>query len=319
MSFITDKEEAKGIFSLAAGKNVSIALFCTGSFWNTEAILLAASRFAEKRGIKDIPVVVAMTSLYAHMQQARRITYSKDPKIGLRTTFEYCRSLCEGPYAPYPNVAVMTHLDHADPKVDQWALTENTDLLTSVMFDAQVYPYEENLAMAKDYVQAYGDKVLVEGIIEGLAVGDGTASRQSDDYVEKAVRFVKETGVDFLVADLGTEQQSSGTDAHYLKDRAQTLTRELGRPMLVLHGVSSMKNEDIHGLAEDGVIRVNMWTRIVRESGQYAAKRLAGRLDRIEAGDFEATEATAYINDNIEESARVMEHIMDGLGYGNLA
>jgi len=319
MAFITDRDTAKGIFEKAAANEVSVALFCTGSLWNIEAILLAASNFAERHGIKDIPVVVAMTCLYSHMAQAKRFTYSGDEKTGLRAGFEYCKALCEGPNAPYGNVAVMSHLDHADPGRDMWALTENTDILTSVMFDAQEYPYEQNVKMTKEYVQKYGDKVLVEGIIEGLAVGaDGKEGKKSDDYIEKAVDFIAETGVDFLVADLGTEQQSAGTEAHYLADRARALTEALGRKMLVLHGVSSMKNEDIKGLAADGVVRVNMWTRIVRESGQYAAARLLGRMEAIERGDFEATEATAYINDNIFEAARVMELIMGGLGYGNL-
>lgn len=318
MPFITDREEAKRIFGEAAEKDVSVALFCTGSFWNTEAILLAASRFAERHGIENIPVVVAMTSLYTHMKQAKRFTCCGDERIGLRAGFGYCRLLCEGSGAPYGNVAAMTHLDHADPARDRWALTENMDLLTSVMFDAQEYPYEENVAMTQAYIREFGGQALVEGIIEGLAA-PGTEGRKSDDYVEKAVDFVSRTGVDFLVADLGTEQQSAGTGALYLGGRARELTAALGRRMLVLHGVSSMENEDIRGLAADGVIRTNMWTRIVRESGQYAAKRLMERAALIEKGDFEAAEATAYINDNIFEAARVMEGVMDGLGYANFA
>ena len=319
MSFVTDRDAAKKIFEETAAKDVSVALFCAGGFWNIEAILLAANNFAEKHGIKDIPVVVAMTCLYSHMQQAKRFTYSGDERIGLRAGFEYCRTLCDGPRAPYKNVSVMTHLDHADPARDSWALTENTDILTSVMFDGQEYPYEQNVEMTKEYVRKYGDKVLVEGIIEGLAVGAcEKEGSKSDDYIEKALKFISETGVDFLVADLGTEQQSIGTEAVYLGGRARALTEALGRRMLVLHGVSSMKNEDIHGLAADGVVRVNMWTRIVRESGQYAARKLQERMKSIENGDFEATEATAYINDNILEAARVMEYVMGGLGYENL-
>jgi fructose/tagatose bisphosphate aldolase len=89
--------------------------------------------------------------------------------------------------------------------------------------------------------------------------------------------------------------------------------------MLVLHGVSSLRDEDIKGFSEDGVIRVNMWTRIVRESGRYAAERLEARRGLIAKGDFEATEATAYINDNIDEAARIMKNIMGQLGYAKLA
>ena len=318
MPFITDRNEAKKIFEEAAGRDVSIALFCTGSFWNTEAILLAASRFADRHGIENIPVVVSMTSLYPHMRQAKRFTYSGDEKLGLRAGFEHCKMLCAGPYAPYGNVAAMTHLDHADPVNDRWALTENMDLLTSVMLDTQNMSYKENIETTREYMKSYGDQALVEGIIEGLAVS-GTKGKKDDNYVEKAVDFVSKTGVDFLVADLGTEQQSAGTEAVYLGGRARALTEALGRRMLVLHGVSSMKNEDVCGLAADGVVRINMWTRIVREAGQYAAGRLSGRMALIEAGDFEAAEATAYINDNIHEAARVMEAIMGGLGYANLA
>jgi hypothetical protein len=61
-----------------------------------------------------------------------------------------------------------------------------------------------------------------------------------------------------------------------------------------------------------------MWTRIVRESGQYAARRLTARLPQIEANDFEAAEATAYINDNVDRAARIMEDTMGLLGYANL-
>jgi fructose/tagatose bisphosphate aldolase len=318
MSFVVDRDKAGLLISDAAAKGVSVALFCTGSFWNTEAILRAADAFAKKHGIGQIPVVVAMTSHYSHMQQSARVTRAGNQKVGFRSIFEYCRALTEGPDAPYPNVAAMTHLDHGDPRADIWEMTRCTDILSSVMFDAQTYPYEENVEMTRAYVKEYGDRVLVEGIVEGLAVGDGTRSVQRDDYVEKAVNFIRETGVDFLVADLGTEQQSTGTEAKYLKSRAQALTKELGRSMLVLHGVSSLKDEDIRGFNEDGVVRVNMGTRIVRESGQYAAARLDERRDRIAANDFEATEATAFINDNIDEAARVMESIMGQLGYTNL-
>jgi fructose/tagatose bisphosphate aldolase len=319
MAFITDRNEAKALIDHSISRGVCTALFCTASFWNTEAILRATDNFACKHHIKNIPVVVAMTCNYSHMAQARRVTRAGDDRAGFRAIMEYCRLLSGKADSPYSNVAVMTHLDHADPKVDAWALTECCDILSSVMFDAQIYSYEENLSMTRDYVSRFGGKVLIEGIIEGLAVGDGQKARQSDGYIEKARRFVDETGVDFLVADLGTEQQSGGTGAVYLRNRAVELTESLGRSMLVLHGTSSLKNEDIKNFCKDGVVRVNMWTRIVREAGQYAAERLAGHLDRIRSGDFEVCESMAYINDNIDKAAEIMEGVLDSLGYSKLA
>lgn len=315
MAYITERNEAKTIMDSAIAKGVTLAIFCTASFWNAEAILRAADQYAKDHNIKNIPVVLAMTSNYEYMQQTHRVTRSRDPKVGLIATLEYCKLLCEGEYAQYSNVTVLPHLDHADPLKDRWEMTEAVKHLASVMFDAQKYPYEENVRMTSEYVRQFGDQVLIEGIVEGLSVSGDHAARQNDDYVERAVDFVQKTGIDFLVADLGTEQQSSGTSAKYLKERALRLTASLGKPMLVLHGTSSLKNADINGLNEDGVVRANMWTRIVRESGQYAAKKLMERYEKIQANDFESCEARQYIDDNIDEAARIMYEIMDHLNY----
>ena len=56
-------------------KKVCMAIFCTASHWNTEAILLAADRFARKYEIDRIPIAVAMTLNYRNMPQVRRVTY----------------------------------------------------------------------------------------------------------------------------------------------------------------------------------------------------------------------------------------------------
>jgi fructose/tagatose bisphosphate aldolase len=121
------------------------------------------------------------------------------------------------------------------------------------------------------------------------------------------------------VVDLGTEQQSDQVGgAQYLKDRAQTLTERLGEAKLVLHGTSSLSTDQMNDLATDGVIRVNMWTRIVREAGQHAAKQLIKRQADIERGDFESTESRQYLHDSIEAAADIMVEVMERIGYGNL-
>lgn len=319
MAYITNREQAKQAMDDAARQGISVAIFCTGSFWNVEAILRAADRFAANHNIKDIPVAVAMTSHYNYMEQTKRVTRSGSHQFGLKAALDYCRLLTEGDDAPYANVSVLPHLDHADPVKDKWELTEGLSYFASVMFDAQQYPLEENIRLTAEYVQQYGDQVLVEGALEGLSVGGTKQAHQVDNYVERAERYVKQTQVDFLVADLGTEQQSAGTDAKYLKGRAQALTECLGKPMLVLHGTSSLTNADIKGFSEDGVVRVNMWTRIVREAGQYAAKRLCARMDAIDSNDFEACESRQYIEDNIDKAEAIMYDVMASLNYGALA
>lgn len=320
MSIVTERNASLKIFEQAAERGTSIGIFCTASYWNTEAILIAAQRIAEKYQIEKVPVVVATTFTYPHMPQCERFLYCRDAKAGILSHFGHLNALAGSKYSPYPNVAVLPHLDHADPNRDRWALTSAIEYFSSVMFDAQLYPFEENMAMTAEYVKNYGKDVLVEGILESLNVSDGAVASHIDNYCDNAVRYVKTTGIDFAVADLGTEQQSTSVGkARYDKARARELTAALGRKMLVLHGTSCLQNEQTRGLSSDGVVRVNMWTRIAREAGQFAAENVVGRMDKIKAGDFEATESMQYMRDNVEKAADIMEEMMGLFGYAHLA
>ena len=319
MSIITDRDQALKTINGLTKKQISMAIFCTASHWNTEAILLAASRFAKKNNIKKIPLAISMTFNYPYMPQSQRVTYSGDARCGFISMMEHMKALCGEEDSPYENVEILPHLDHGDPARDKWALTEGLSYLASVMFDAQKYPPDENVSMTSRYVKEYGDRVLVEGIMEELSV-EGLATGKGDDkYIEKAIDYIPRTGVDFLVADLGTEQQSSSIGkSKYLGKRARELTQELGKAMLVLHGTSCLTRELIAGLPQDGIVRVNIWTRIVREAGQFAARKLVERMDKIEKGDFESTESKQYLYDSIEKAADIMEDTLEILGYKKL-
>lgn len=137
MSLITTRKDAKKVTEHIRKNNVSMAIFCTASHWNTEAILVAADRFAKKHNIKDIPISVAMTFNYHNMPQSQRVTRTQDAIVGFKSNMEHLKVLCGGKDAPYANVCVLPHLDHADPERDRWALTEGLPYLASVMFDAQ--------------------------------------------------------------------------------------------------------------------------------------------------------------------------------------
>lgn len=315
---ITGRSASKEIFDKAAEQRVSIAIFCTASHWNTEAILLAAQRLKDKHNLPSVPVVVATTFNYKHMPQCQRFLYNGSAPAGFLSHMGHLKALTEGKYAPYGDVLVLPHLDHADPISDRWALTVAVPYLSSIMFDAQRFPLEQNLQMTQEYVRHYGDQVLVEGIMEMLNVSGGATAKQVDNYLDQATRYVLETGIDFMVADLGTEQQTSaiGT-ATYDQQRARALTQALGKKMLVLHGTSCLTNDQVKGLIDDGVARVNMWTRIARESGQYAAEQLLQRIDRVRAGDFEAAESHRYMMDNVDKAADIMLEMMELFGYAN--
>ncbi len=319
MTLIINKKQSNEKINLMREKNACMAIFCSASHWNSEAILLAADRYAKKKGISDIPISIAMTYNYPHMPQAKRVTYSKNAKYGFISNMNHINLLCGHDDSPYKNVSVLPHLDHANPTRDLWALTSGTEYLSSVMFDTQDVTDENGITLTKEYVKKYGNEVLIEGIMEQLSVLGNIKIIKNEDYIEKAVKFVKATNVDFLVADLGTEQQSSAIGkAKYLNNRAINLTKALNKKMLVLHGTSSLSSDQMMSIKDDGVIRVNMWTRIVREAGQFAASNIVNKYDKIKMGNFEQSDSKQYIYDSIEKAADIMEEIMDIIGYGRL-
>ena len=320
MALITDRAMVEGIMQDARRDCVSVAMFCSASAWNNEAILMAAQRFGRKHGIKHVPVIVGMTGSYTHMPQCKRATRSGDLKAGFLSIIKSLEALTGEKDSPFYDLLVIPQLNHGDPVADKWIFEEGIRYLAGVMFDCQRYSYEENVQMTSEYVKRFGGRVMVEAAMETLSViGTKAAAVKDEHYVENAVAYAKKTGTDFLVADLGTEQQSTGTEAVYLKDRAKMLTEALGSKMLVLHGVSSLKPDQIKGLAEDGVVKVNMWTRIVREAGIYAAGKIDSRASDREKGIFDACDPQTFINDVTDKAADIMEEHLSYFNYGNLS
>lgn len=318
MPLCRDRAEALEQMQRIRENNVSMAIFCTASHWNTEAIIKAADDFARDNGIDCLPLTVAMTFNYPHMRQAQRVTYSKCPELGLLSVVEFVKLLCGSEYSPYKRVMPLLHLDHASPNFDEWALYKGVEHLNSVMFDAQLFPLEENIRRTSEYVERFGGKVLVEGIMDELSVLGELKSHADGSYVSRAIDYISKTGVDFLVADLGTEQQSAAAGGKFLRQRALDLTAGLGKAMLVLHGTSCLTDEQICGLSGCGILRVNMWTRIAREAGQYAAENINRNIGGIRAGEFELAESNQYMRSSVERASEIMYNTLELLQYKNL-
>lgn len=318
---IIGRNKVADIINRIKSQQVCLPIFCTASHWNTEAILVAAKNIGEKFNIDNVPVAIAMTYNYKHMPQAQRITYDGNPRLGFLSMMCHLKVLSDDPKSPYYHVQVLPHLDHADPVHDNWPLTKGTEYLASVMFDAQKFPLRDNIKLTREYVRNYKTKVYIEGIMDELnvSVADAKSFEHINNYPERALHYVNETGIDFLVADLGTEQQSIHVKTNvYLKQRARDIQKLLADRILVLHGTSCLSNEELMSLSDDGILRVNMWTRIVREAGLYAIDQLSTRKDRIKNNDFDAIESNQYLKDSTRKAAQIMEEIMVLLGYDKL-
>ena len=133
MPVIHGRKNALKVLERARERNVPIPIFGTGSFWNIEAILIAAKNIREKYQISEMPVTVSMTYTYPCMAQAKRITSCSVPELGFRSVMTQLRTLVDSPESPYRDIVVLPHLDHADPERDVWALTEGTQYLASAM------------------------------------------------------------------------------------------------------------------------------------------------------------------------------------------
>ncbi|MDD5793128.1 MAG: class II fructose-bisphosphate aldolase [Erysipelotrichaceae bacterium] len=165
-------------------------------------------------------------------------------------------------------VPVATILDHG-PSWDTcvWAVRAG---LTDMMIDKSSKPYEENAAEVKAAVKlahVVGMGVEAElghvGSGENYAVDGHTAFTDPDE----AVKFVEETGCDYLAVAVGTAHgvYKGKPELHF--DLLQTLRDKVSVP-LVLHGGSGSGDENITKACELGICKVNLANDLYRGMAQ---------------------------------------------------
>lgn len=150
------------------------------------------------------------------------------------------------------DVPVALHLDHGK-SVDLCKRCVDEGF-TSVMIDASLYPFEENVRITKevvDYAHAHGVVVeselgVVTGKEEDIAVAGkyGQFTRPSD--VEE---FVSRTGLDSLAVSVGTAhgayKYKEGEQPYLRFDILEEIAQKLPYFPLVLHGASSIPQKTL--------------------------------------------------------------------------
>lgn len=260
MPIITGRENVLAVYEQAAKKGWVIPCICSENLTTTEAILTAASEFAKEKGYDRIPITLAITNQYDHRSQSVFYTSTRRWDVGLKLF----RSDLEIVSQVFPNVDVLIHLDHAQHDTDAEMLESDLSMYSSVMYDASTLPMEENMAKTKAYVQRKGHELLIEGACDEIVDATGEARCEITD-ADKCELYMKETGVDVVVANLGTEHRASGQDLHYYSDAAKAIKAKIG-PRICLHGTSSVSNDQIAKLFDDGICKVNIWTALERDA-----------------------------------------------------
>ncbi len=192
---------------------------------------------------KDAPVIIAI-----HPDEVRHVTTDLIQAIRSR--------------AHRSHVPVVIHWDHGGTY--EQMLTAIQAGFTSVMIDASMLPFEENVEITRRVVEtAHAVGVSVEGELGTIGANDsygesGAAEILYTDPAE-AVRFIKETGVDSLAVAIGTSHglYPAEKSPELKLDLLKELKAATGIP-LVLHGGSSNPDDEIGKSVKLGVNKINI-------------------------------------------------------------
>ena len=171
----------------------------------------------------------------------------------------FLMKLVEAALIEQPNIPICLHLDHgADFEICKSCVDGG---FTSVMIDGSKHPFEENIELTRrvvDYAHEHGVVVegelgKLEGVEDEVKVAAGQGSYTQPDEVEE---FVPRTGVDSLAIAIGTSHGAykfkPGTKPQLRFDILEEVSRRLPEFPIVLHGASSVPQEYVKIINENG-------------------------------------------------------------------
>ena len=266
MSVIRDRQAVLDIYKAAGEKGWVLPCICTENLTTTEAILTAAEEFRQEHSLDTLPIIVAMTCRYDHRSQATNYTHTRRWDTGLKLFTESVKVLA-GEGGPFEKLNVMIHLDHIQHDLDTVLLEGDLTDYASIMYDASTLPMEENIHKTAEFVKKRGHEIVIEGACDEIVDAVGTV-RNALTTPDNARRFIEETGADLVVCNLGTEHRATGKDLQYHGEVSREIKAAIGE-RIVLHGTSSVPNDQVSQLYKDGVCKVNVWTALERDATPF--------------------------------------------------
>lgn len=140
--------------------------------------------------------------------------------------------------------------------------------LTDVMLDKSVLPYEENAAQVKEVVRmAHAVGVHVEAELGHVGSGMNYEHDGHTAFTDpgEAVRYVTETGCDYLAVAIGTAHGAYSGTPELQFELLKELREKVSVP-LVLHGGSGSGDENIAKACRLGITKVNIATDLFRSA-----------------------------------------------------
>ena len=278
MPLILDREKVLEIYNDASNKGWVLPVFNTENLTTSEAILSSVFEYGQSININDLPIIIGITNNYPSRPQSQYYTQTRQWKLGMNLFLSDLKQLT-APGSPFANLKVMIHLDHILWDKDQELLNWDMGQFSSIMFDASDLSIDMNIQKTNEFVKLNKDKIIIEGACDeiGKSISNNQMELTSPDMAE---RYYLETGVDILVANLGTEHRASSTSRQYHDQLARDIKNKIG-PRLCLHGTSSISKEKLIGLFDDGICKVNIWTTLERDSTPALIKNILENMSKM--------------------------------------
>lgn len=232
---------------------------------------------------KNAPVIIAI-----HPDEVAHITTDLIPAMHAR--------------AHRSQVPVAIHWDHGGTFEQMMVAIQSG--FTSVMIDASLQPFEENVALTRKVVEAaHAVGIQVEGELGTIGANDSYGESGAAEIIytnpDDAVRFVEATGVDSLAIAIGTSHGLYPADKNpeLRHDLLQQIKAAVGIP-LVLHGGSSNPDAELRRAVELGVNKINISSDI-KVSYHNKMREILGTDERlrepnaIQPASIEAMQVTA--------------------------
>lgn len=291
MPLVRGRQKVEAVYQDAAQHGWVIPAFGVENLTTTEAVLSAAKEHGNRIGHPDIPISLAMTSLYPQRRQSVNYTHTRRWDIGLRL-FLGDLAVLTASDSPFADLRVLVHLDHIQHDLDRVLLAWDLTQFSSIMFDASTLPFEENIQATRKFMDEHGDLIVVEGACDEIPTSGEAHCELTAP--ERAEQFLVRTGVDFVVANLGTEHRASLADLRYHSDLARRIMGRIGS-RLVLHGCSSVSRDQLGTLFQDGICKVNIWTALERDSGPKLLREMVANAAKVTGSEM----AMSLMNDGL--------------------
>lgn len=271
----------------------AVGAFNANTLEQVQAIVLAAQA-------ENAPAIIQVSH--------RALTYigSGNEIQGLKYIAAIGRIAAESVTAP-----LALHLDHGTESEVLQAIALG---FTSVMFDGDGLPFEENIAITKRLCQtAHSVGACMEAEVGEVPKPDGKAYDETAIVLtdpDQAFQFSEVTGIDTLAVALGSVHGLKTKEISLDLKRLRAIRERVSAP-LVLHGSSGVADQDIKQGVAMGLAKVNVATQL--------AQAFTGAIRNVLTTDGELVDPRKYLAPGRNAQIEIVRERIQFLGASGKA